>query len=238
MCGEVVGILKENGITHRSNKDIRTKICELERSFREATDWLAQTGQGIRDNQGEVGETTIRNYLSKICRNYDILAPIMLDRPSSRPQFTNEISDDTLTSATPSENGYESESFSSVQKGPLSITDTNKRPMSSSIVQKRPLSISGTNKSKMSSSILDSWESFNYSSQIVEEKRIKIEIDRADREMKQFGLEEKKIELECKKMESEVAITRINAIVAKALARKQLADAGISSKDIDKLLDI
>ncbi|KAG9404427.1 hypothetical protein AC1031_004634 [Aphanomyces cochlioides] len=50
LCTEINSILKANGIMHRSNQDIRTKIDDLERSYRTAIDWKANTGQGILDS--------------------------------------------------------------------------------------------------------------------------------------------------------------------------------------------
>jgi hypothetical protein len=39
LCGEIVSIMKSEGIGHRKNGDIRTKINELERKFKEASEW-------------------------------------------------------------------------------------------------------------------------------------------------------------------------------------------------------
>jgi hypothetical protein len=90
MCSDVVALLRNQEILHRTNRDIRNKIGELERSYRSATDWLAKTGQGIQEEDTSTGSNTIQAYVTKICKFYDILHPIMRDRPSARPLFTNE----------------------------------------------------------------------------------------------------------------------------------------------------
>lgn len=56
LCDDVVAELKAQGITHRSNSDVRTKLNELEHSYRRACDWLAQTGQGIIDSNAPDSE--------------------------------------------------------------------------------------------------------------------------------------------------------------------------------------
>jgi hypothetical protein len=77
LCGEVVDKMKKNGIHWRTNRDIRTKIRELEFSFWEAHRWVQETGKQIQEVKGELGEKDIQSYLSKKCPYFERLAPIL-----------------------------------------------------------------------------------------------------------------------------------------------------------------
>lgn len=48
LCGEIVSLLNQNGITSRKKADVRTKVQELINDYAKATDWLHRTGEGIR----------------------------------------------------------------------------------------------------------------------------------------------------------------------------------------------
>ncbi|KAJ3003177.1 UNVERIFIED_CONTAM: hypothetical protein HDU68_005845, partial [Siphonaria sp. JEL0065] len=86
--------MKTHGIKHRV---VRTKIGDLEKSFKKAVDWHANTGQGILDSctktEGEK-EAEIKSHLKKLCPFYEELQLVMGERASSHPFATNEASDD------------------------------------------------------------------------------------------------------------------------------------------------
>ncbi|KAI9336942.1 hypothetical protein BDR26DRAFT_919873, partial [Obelidium mucronatum] len=86
-----------HGIKHRDNNMVRTKIRDLEKSFKRAVDWRANTGQGILDSSTKTEaekEAEIKLYLKKLCPFYEELEPVMGERASSQPFATNEDSDD------------------------------------------------------------------------------------------------------------------------------------------------
>lgn len=95
LCGEIVAALRVQGIDHHSKIDFRTKIGELERSYRKACDWLSQIGQGILDSNTPDYEVQINSYLQKLCEHYNILQSIMSNRPSARPAATSETQPET-----------------------------------------------------------------------------------------------------------------------------------------------
>ncbi|KAJ3064599.1 hypothetical protein HDU98_012016 [Podochytrium sp. JEL0797] len=69
-------------------KDVETK-------FREAMNWLANTGQGIREDDWftkEQQESQIASYIKKLCPFFDRVSEVMADRPSARPLATNKDS--------------------------------------------------------------------------------------------------------------------------------------------------
>ncbi|KAH9446003.1 hypothetical protein KEM48_004600 [Puccinia striiformis f. sp. tritici PST-130] len=61
LAGEIITIYAENGIHHRNNKDVRSKIQELQDSYSKACDWLRNTGEGIRDEDIANGTHNIRD---------------------------------------------------------------------------------------------------------------------------------------------------------------------------------
>ncbi|KAL0078699.1 hypothetical protein F4703DRAFT_1741987, partial [Phycomyces blakesleeanus] len=57
LCSEIREIMVENDITNRSNGDIRSKIQYLHDKFKDATNFLNGTGQGILNDMDESGKT-------------------------------------------------------------------------------------------------------------------------------------------------------------------------------------
>jgi hypothetical protein len=65
-------------------KAVENKIGHLERNFREANDWLNNTGAGLQ-TPGDINE-----YFCKKFPLYNILQRIMGDRPNARPLATSD----------------------------------------------------------------------------------------------------------------------------------------------------
>ncbi|KAI8849845.1 hypothetical protein BC829DRAFT_442708 [Chytridium lagenaria] len=77
----VVSRLREKGIYHKDKHGVKKKIEELERSFRKASDWINNTGQGVMLQDGHC-EVQVREY-------YELEA-VMNSRPTSTALLTNE----------------------------------------------------------------------------------------------------------------------------------------------------
>ncbi|KAI9325123.1 hypothetical protein BDR26DRAFT_827775 [Obelidium mucronatum] len=80
LCSEIVSEMITHGIKHRDNNMVRTKIGDLEKSFKRAVDWRANTGQGILDSSTKTEaekEAEIKLYLKKLCPFYEELEPVM-----------------------------------------------------------------------------------------------------------------------------------------------------------------
>ncbi|KAI9916278.1 hypothetical protein PsorP6_016765 [Peronosclerospora sorghi] len=60
LAGEIVGLLKKEGITHRDNKGVRAKLQELQESYAKASDWKNQTGSGLAENDLEDGTNKVQ----------------------------------------------------------------------------------------------------------------------------------------------------------------------------------
>ena len=82
LVSEILEEMIEKQITWRTSKQIRSKIDELEAKYKKAIDWRGNTGAGLMEQgQGAV----VRDYILKLCPEFDDLDPIMSDRASSRP---------------------------------------------------------------------------------------------------------------------------------------------------------
>ncbi|KNZ64272.1 hypothetical protein VP01_10499g1, partial [Puccinia sorghi] len=81
------------GITHRDVKGIQTKIQELQSSYGKACNFLRGSGAGILDEDIEVGTTTVPAAITKQCRYWDKLHPIMSLRTCTNPPVTRESTD-------------------------------------------------------------------------------------------------------------------------------------------------
>ncbi|KAI9345483.1 hypothetical protein DFJ73DRAFT_626640, partial [Zopfochytrium polystomum] len=104
ICTEVNNLLREKGFPCRTNKHVRHKIQDLEKSYRTAVDWKNNTGQGILDAGGAGSEDLIRKEILRRCPFWDTLSPVMGERLTSRPPVTNEsdqVVSRTCTTPTP-----------------------------------------------------------------------------------------------------------------------------------------
>lgn len=84
LAGEVVEAISASGVkTARAPKDVMNKISGLETSFREASDWRSNTGQGVEN------EADLRAAILHKCPSFYELHPIMDDSPSTHPLLLN-----------------------------------------------------------------------------------------------------------------------------------------------------
>ncbi|KAF4147672.1 hypothetical protein GN958_ATG03027 [Phytophthora infestans] len=84
LAGEVVEAISASGVkTARAPKDVMNKISGLETSFREASDWRSNTGQGVEN------EADLRAAILHKCSSFYELHPIMDDSPSTHPLLLN-----------------------------------------------------------------------------------------------------------------------------------------------------
>ncbi|KAA1085424.1 hypothetical protein PGT21_006719 [Puccinia graminis f. sp. tritici] len=113
LAGEIVLILVDHGIHHRNNKDIRTKIQEIQDNYSKASDWLRNTGQGVLDSDIAEGTDNVRAALLKYCKYYYELDEFMGSRTCTNPEDTVDTSDqpvpDLLDPPTSSERASEDE---------------------------------------------------------------------------------------------------------------------------------
>ncbi|KAL0089867.1 hypothetical protein F4703DRAFT_1975296 [Phycomyces blakesleeanus] len=93
LCSEIREIMVENDITNWSNGDICSKIQYLHDKFKDVTDFLNGTGQGILNDINESCKTpeeaakTLEEKVKQKCTYYYDLKCVMLHRPSVNPPF-------------------------------------------------------------------------------------------------------------------------------------------------------
>ncbi|KNZ44197.1 hypothetical protein VP01_941g17 [Puccinia sorghi] len=86
LCGQVLEVLKENGIYHWDVKGKSPKINYLQTTYNAACDWKQNTGAGILESKLDKGTKTFK--VRSIFRYWDTLDPIMGSRSVVEPLFT------------------------------------------------------------------------------------------------------------------------------------------------------
>jgi hypothetical protein len=79
---EIVDEMKCHGLAHRTTRDVRTKINEIERSVRAAIAWRDKHGEDILNRYGD-GEAVlaldeIRTGMVSVCKYFDRIGPAMV----------------------------------------------------------------------------------------------------------------------------------------------------------------
>ena len=72
---------------HRSPEAVVKQIQEIEKKFIKANDWANNTGQGVKERDGQA---TFEDLVRVRCKWYFELAPIMADRSKAKPKATTE----------------------------------------------------------------------------------------------------------------------------------------------------
>ncbi|KAH9085496.1 hypothetical protein Ae201684P_005204 [Aphanomyces euteiches] len=209
LCQEIVNKFHDHGLSHRSSREVRSKINDLERSYRAARDWANTTGEGVREEDEELGQTNVRAKIIKICKHYDALHPIMGDRPSARPIFTNEEEDEGDIIQEKNQHGMDN----------FDDADDDDLAMASSHQQRSYPSSSFTHPPANQPSTMSTRTS-------------KRTLSRTAIEKGKLQLETKRLRLDEEKTKWEVEIRRIQA-----LARLELKTAGMSDEEIAEIFD-
>ncbi|KAJ3293310.1 hypothetical protein HDU76_007052 [Blyttiomyces sp. JEL0837] len=84
---EILGLLEQNGITSRNRNTLRNKILKIEESFKVASDWREQTGEGII-RSGQANMAYVMGIVYSKCKHYDALFPVMSEHDSTHPAGT------------------------------------------------------------------------------------------------------------------------------------------------------
>ena len=210
LCGEIVGLLKSAGISNRKNADIRDKIGQFESKFKEAVDWLANTGQGVTD------ENDIDSAVRKRCPWYDELAPIMSERASTRPMIT---SDDLYRHSI--EGGSDGESLLPSET-PVKAAAKKRKTVEDQWVTMRET----VNETKREES-LKKWA--------FEKQRLELEQRRDEREANSQKLKTQETEANIELVRAQASHAKMTQLVALLESKQALKAKGVSQSDIDLL---
>ncbi|KNZ45095.1 hypothetical protein VP01_84g10 [Puccinia sorghi] len=96
LANEILTEMAKAGITHRNVKGIQTKIQELQTSYGQACRFLRGSGAGILDEDIEEGTTTVPAAITKRCRYWDELHPIMSLRTCANHPVTRDSTDSSV----------------------------------------------------------------------------------------------------------------------------------------------
>lgn len=231
----------------RTEKDVENKIVNLERQFRQASDWVANTGQGV-DNPGDFEAAVKRR-----CPLFQELEPIMGDRPNARPLATNEDSSsdgssvasgiaDTAAMAsmmsykdTPAQksssqtsNSISSKSAVSIKSGSAGRRLLSKNSAQGGRSQKKKKTWDADD--TLSSLFMDDYDGDNTFKNL----RVR-EVEAKEREASAKMLE---ATANSEKAKQESSLISIQANATLLRERKKLREEGISQEEIDALLPL
>ncbi|KAE8888948.1 hypothetical protein PF003_g26923 [Phytophthora fragariae] len=201
---EIVSELKAVGIEHRTTGDVREKISAIERQFREAVDFQAQTGSGITT------EATLRCEILECCPYYYKLADVFDSRPSARPSITSDGIDE----------GEEASSSNAIvqrgEKRPLAFDDDD---FEAKRQQKDPV------EKLLDQQLTASKQRAQKPNRPLQFQETKLELKQREIKLKE---EQADVDLALKRVQLEAA--QRDAVVQLVLARKQLHSNGVSTE--------
>ena len=91
LCNKIARLIEEQTKSKRSTSAVRAKIADIFQLYKETSDWISQTGQGVKENEGE---ERFLEVVQKRCKFYWQLEPVMQDRHSIKPPFNSDMPDD------------------------------------------------------------------------------------------------------------------------------------------------
>ncbi|KAI8344904.1 hypothetical protein EDC96DRAFT_567933 [Choanephora cucurbitarum] len=80
VLGKIIKYFEENGIHHRTTHQISTRVSQMKARYTNACRWMAQTGQGIRDQifvvddaveNEKMQDKIIQDHIKKVCPEFD-----------------------------------------------------------------------------------------------------------------------------------------------------------------------
>ena len=172
-----MNLLQAEGLRARTPAQIRSKIGELEKQFRDAVDWSQNTGQGIRENdhlEEAEKEGQIRAYILKLCPYWDMLQPIMGDRHSSWPMASNEDDHDN---------------FSRNDSGNVSVAG-------SEVADARSVAFSSVSRASKWHSFETLLDYYIHRSESIDNKRIELEAINSDFKKREVACQEQQSEID------------------------------------------
>jgi hypothetical protein len=236
LYGQIVTLLKREGIYSKSALDVANKINSLEKGFKDASDWIANTGQGVLENSREDFDT----YLNKKWPLFKTLEPVFGDRATIRPSTVVDTLSQTKrkrntnTESSDEEDGY---CINSDDEGDtevlLEVKTKTPKTETKNMEPLKPLPKKRTTSS-----------SFIFSSPFIEVDNKRLLLDQAQHEHvkmqdeKRWNLEERRILLEEKKAGFEMELLRTKAKSTLLRERLNLKNEGVPQEEIDILFPI
>ncbi|EHS64037.1 uncharacterized protein PGTG_22001 [Puccinia graminis f. sp. tritici CRL 75-36-700-3] len=236
LASEVVALMVSHGIHHRNNKDIRTKIQELQDNYSSACNWLRNTGSGVLDEDIANGTDNVRAAVIKRCKYFYDLDEVMRERTCAIPEdIVDTTSGDVPDIINPPSEGPEGvldpliDSIGEGNKGSDqdgSVADSGTAAKSNT---KAPFKSKKPKKSTLPAGL-------EKAIQDTSDYRVKCLQSKERRDAKRLKLERCRIRIE----ESDAQVRRVLAEAEQAKLRiscmKELKESGFGDEDISKFL--
>ncbi|ETK96198.1 hypothetical protein L915_00976 [Phytophthora nicotianae] len=262
LCSEIKSTMRQHGIHHRENANIRTQISELERSFDAARNWLKENdldpytfrrGTDVDDDH-EVIEVDgahgpAEAHVLRMCRYYHTLDEVFGHDEDRGLRQRRPYHQRTATYGAPMRKrklpGEEEE-----------VHDVEPKMMTEAVEEQRVLpdnvqlppatvatiapAVSASVSTPVSAAVpvastaglAGTWAN---PAALESTQRMLAEAVREERERKRFCMEEERNKLECEKLRYEVETAKLKLTIDRALARKKLLDAGLPEAQVDAL---
>lgn len=253
LASQIATLMTKSGIISvRNPKDIINMIGRLEHSYREAIDFLRNTGSGITN------EASLKEAIMNRCPYYDTLKGVFEDRLSSRPLFTSDDLSATNSSCVGVGGGISDPRMAMLESGRMPSSSEERKE--SNIPEKHNISKRSA-RPNLSNSTLSStrseWSELRSTlsrTRATEQAsnrqyhREKIKLKRKNL-LQTITLEKRR--LKCIEEESKCRVQLLQAQIKKAAQRaemtlkvklarnrKHLRDKGVPESEIDELLPL
>jgi hypothetical protein len=265
LCSEIKQAMRQHGIHHRENANIRTQISELERGFDAARVWLQDNGfdtvtfrrvVDMLDEDGNVlPEPPAEAHVLRMCRYYHQLNEVFGQEqeqglrprraysrtfpvPIKKRKLPGEEEQQLEPATLVTETVVEQRAAEESIPVPLP-TKVPVVPIAPSPAVSGAASVHGNGGTPVASGAIPTsglTAPWTNSATLESTQRMLAEAVREERDRKRFCMEEERHKLECEKLRCEVEAAKLKLTLDRALARKTLLDAGLLEADVNKLL--
>ncbi|GLE04242.1 hypothetical protein PINS_up013153 [Pythium insidiosum] len=183
-------------------------------------------------------------HVQRLCRYFHVLYPVM-SQMTSQPRTRRPYSRLSLGERRPSaaaavdggdDSGNETTSeHGSATNGSAATTATATPMVVLSRKRRAPMTSTTTAATTTATATASNAATPSFA-QFEQAQRLFLEAAREERESKRLQLDEERNRLECEKLRYEVEAKRLELVVQRALARKRLLDAGLSTNEVDAIL--
>ncbi|CAH0483061.1 unnamed protein product [Peronospora belbahrii] len=257
LCSEIKSAMKQHGIHHRENANIRTQINELERSFVAARNWLKENNydpysfQCVTDeDETDVFGGPAEAHVLRMCRYYHTLNGVFGHDEDKGVRYRqtfhqkrigiNPVVIKKRNLVIEHDNVQESEPQSELlvkqQRGQETEADNTPQATTAPVaIAPASTTVSGV-VSRATIPATELTESCSDPAVVESTQRMLAEAVREERERKRFRMEEERNKLQCEKLRYEVEAAKLKLTIDRVLARKKLFDAGLPEAQVNELL--
>ncbi|KAG7393350.1 hypothetical protein PHYPSEUDO_009554 [Phytophthora pseudosyringae] len=263
LCSEIKHTMRQQGILHRENANIRTQISELERSFDVARNWLKEnaydpyTFRRAAEAEDAAGLAVdgphgpAEAHVLRVCRYYHTLNEVF-GQDEDKGLRQRRSYQRAATYPVPIRKRKLPEEEQEVEPKVIATeTVGEQRPLDGGVQVPVVMAVpaigpasaaastpgSGAVPIAPSAAISTAGLAGTWANPAALEstQRMLAEAVREERERKRFCMEEERNKLECEKLRYEVEAAKLKLRIDRALARKKLLDAGLPEAQVNEL---